>query len=64
MWDAWLTEVLQSWICVGHGTSPNNRQVDNGDLLLLDLGCEYYCCMSHLPTFIPVRQGFLNLDWS
>lgn len=44
----------------GHGTSPNNRQVDNGDLLLLDLGCEYYCYGSDITCTFPADGRFTS----
>jgi Xaa-Pro dipeptidase len=26
----------------GHGGAPNDKQMRDGDLLLFDMGCEYY----------------------
>jgi len=42
----------------GHGTSPNNRQVDSGDLFLLDMGCEYYCYGSDITCTFPAAGRF------
>lgn len=42
----------------GHSSAPNDRQVQEGDLVLLDMGCEYYRYGSDITCTWPVSGKF------
>eukprot|EP00878_Enallax_costatus_P033339 GHUV01036759.1.p1 GENE.GHUV01036759.1~~GHUV01036759.1.p1 ORF type:complete len:498 (+),score=81.20 GHUV01036759.1:186-1679(+) len=42
----------------GHGGAPNDRQMSDGDLLLFDMGCEYYRYGSDITCSWPVNGRF------
>lgn len=44
----------------GHAGAPNNRTVQNGDITLFDMGCEYYCYASDITCSFPVNGKFTD----
>lgn len=42
----------------GHAGAPNNRQLQDGDMMLCDMGCEYYGYDSDITTSFPVSGKF------
>ncbi|KAF5833683.1 Xaa-Pro dipeptidase (X-Pro dipeptidase) [Dunaliella salina] len=42
----------------GHASAPNNRQTREGDMMLMDMGCEYYRYGSDITTSWPVSGKF------
>eukprot|EP00960_Hanusia_phi_P039477 753915-Hanusia_phi.AAC.8 len=42
----------------GHAGAPNNRQLGEGDIVLNDLGAEYYCYASDITCSFPVSGKF------
>ncbi|KAK9815595.1 hypothetical protein WJX72_006529 [[Myrmecia] bisecta] len=44
----------------GHAGAPNNRQIADGDMLLLDMGCEYYRYASDITVSFPVNGRFTD----
>ena len=42
----------------GHAGKPNNRQLEDGDIALLDMGCEYACYASDITCSFPVNGKF------
>ena len=44
----------------GHAGAPNNRQLREGDIALLDMGAEYHCYASDITCSYPVTGKFSN----
>ncbi|XP_062501780.1 xaa-Pro dipeptidase-like isoform X2 [Corticium candelabrum] len=44
----------------GHAGSPNNRKMEDGDLVLCDIGSEYYCYASDITCTFPVNGKFTD----
>lgn len=44
----------------GHAGAPNNRQLGEGDLALLDMGAEYHCYASDITCSFPVNGKFTD----
>jgi len=42
----------------GHAGAPNNRQLEAGDMMVCDMGCEYYGYDSDITTSFPVGGKF------
>eukprot|EP01107_Rhizomastix_libera_P006067 TRINITY_DN2017_c0_g1_i1.p2 TRINITY_DN2017_c0_g1~~TRINITY_DN2017_c0_g1_i1.p2 ORF type:complete len:401 (+),score=95.55 TRINITY_DN2017_c0_g1_i1:380-1582(+) len=42
----------------GHAGKPNNRQIQDGELVLVDMGAEYHCYDGDLTTTIPANGKF------
>lgn len=42
----------------GHAGAPNSRQMQDGDLVLNDMGAEYYCYASDITCSFPVNGKF------
>ncbi|GAX86082.1 hypothetical protein CEUSTIGMA_g13495.t1 [Chlamydomonas eustigma] len=42
----------------GHAGAPNDRQMQEGDMVLVDMGCEYYHYGSDITTTFPVNGKF------
>ncbi|KAA6426409.1 MAG: xaa-Pro dipeptidase [Trebouxia sp. A1-2] len=42
----------------GHAASPNDREIGSNDMLLLDMGCEYYCYDSDITCSFPANGKF------
>jgi len=42
----------------GHAAAPNNRQIKDGELVLLDMGAEYNCYASDITRTYPVNGKF------
>jgi Xaa-Pro dipeptidase len=42
----------------GHAGAPNDRELQDGDMLLLDMGGEYYCYSSDITKSFPVNGKF------
>jgi Xaa-Pro dipeptidase len=42
----------------GHAGAPNNRQINDGEMVLLDMGAEYYCYASDITRSYPVNGKF------
>lgn len=42
----------------GHAESPNNKDIDDGDMALLDMGAEYACYCSDITCSFPVNGRF------
>eukprot|EP00873_Tetraselmis_striata_P015847 jgi/Tetstr1/436111/TSEL_024958.t1 len=42
----------------GHAGAPNNRQLEEGDMMVCDMGCEYYGYDSDITTSFPVGGKF------
>lgn len=42
----------------GHASAPNDRQIEDGDLVLLDMGCEYYRYGSDITCTWPSNGKF------
>ncbi|KAL3130945.1 hypothetical protein ABBQ38_000268 [Trebouxia sp. C0009 RCD-2024] len=42
----------------GHAASPNDREIGSNDMLLLDMGCEYYCYDSDITCSFPASGKF------
>uniref|UniRef100_A0A8W8KLX7 Peptidase M24 domain-containing protein n=1 Tax=Magallana gigas TaxID=29159 RepID=A0A8W8KLX7_MAGGI len=44
----------------GHASAPNSKQVQDGDLCLLDMGGEYYCYASDITCSYPGNGKFTD----
>lgn len=42
----------------GHSGEPNNKKMDDGDLCLLDMGCEYFCYASDITCSYPCNGKY------
>ncbi|XP_064486588.1 xaa-Pro dipeptidase-like [Ornithodoros turicata] len=42
----------------GHAGAPNERTVEDGDMCLFDMGCEYYCYASDITCSFPANGKF------
>lgn len=42
----------------GHAAAPNDRLIQNGDMLLFDMGAEYHCYASDITRSYPVNGKF------
>jgi len=42
----------------GHAGAPNNRRIEENDMILLDLGAEYYCYASDITRSFPASGHF------
>lgn len=42
----------------GHAALPNDRQIEDGDMVLMDCGCEYDCYDGDLTTSFPANGKF------
>ncbi|CAL8463429.1 g2963 [Coccomyxa elongata] len=42
----------------GHAGAPNDRQIEDGDMLLMDMGCEYYRYGSDITCSFPASGRF------
>lgn len=42
----------------GHAGAPNDRAIQDGDLCLFDMGCEYYCYSSDITCTFPANGRF------
>ncbi|VDN59709.1 unnamed protein product [Dracunculus medinensis] len=42
----------------GHANAPNDKQIEDGDLCLLDMGAEYNCYASDITTTFPANGKF------
>jgi Xaa-Pro dipeptidase len=42
----------------GHAGRPNDRQISEGDMLLLDMGCEYACYASDITNSFPAAGKY------
>lgn len=42
----------------GHAGAPNSRTIENGDMLLFDMGSEYYCYGSDITCSFPANGTF------
>jgi len=42
----------------GHAALPNDRQIQDGDMVLIDCGCEYHCYDGDLTTSFPANGKF------
>lgn len=42
----------------GHAGAPNNKVVEDGDMCLFDMGCEYYCYSSDITCSFPANGQF------
>jgi methionine aminopeptidase len=43
---------------LSHAGKPNNRQLQSGDMALLDMGAEYNCYASDITCSFPVSDSF------
>ena len=44
----------------GHAGRPNNRELEDGDIALLDMGAEYHCYASDITCSFPVNGRFTD----
>ncbi|XP_065827412.1 xaa-Pro dipeptidase-like [Oscarella lobularis] len=44
----------------GHAGNPNDKVIQNGDMCLFDMGCEYYCYGSDVTCSFPVNGHFTD----
>jgi len=44
----------------GHASEPNKRQIKNGDMMVLDMGAEYFCYASDITRSYPVNGKFTD----
>lgn len=42
----------------GHAAAPNDKTVNDGDMCLFDMGCEYYCYSSDITCSFPANGKF------
>lgn len=42
----------------GHGGAPNDKQLEDGDMMLNDMGCEFHCYVSDITCSFPVNGKF------
>ncbi|KAI1285452.1 Xaa-Pro dipeptidase [Halotydeus destructor] len=42
----------------GHSGAPNNKTIENGDICLFDMGCEYNCYASDITCSFPANGKF------
>lgn len=42
----------------GHAAAPNNKTIEDGDMCLFDMGCEYYCYSSDITCSFPANGKF------
>ena len=42
----------------GHAGAPNDQNVDNNDIVLFDMGAEYYCFCSDITCSYPASGKF------
>jgi len=42
----------------GHAGAPNSRTINDGDMALFDMGCEYHCYCSDITCSFPVNGKF------
>jgi len=42
----------------GHSGAPNSRTIEDGDMALFDMGCEYHCYCSDITCSFPVNGKF------
>ena len=42
----------------GHAGAPNSRQINDGEMVLLDMGAEYHCYGSDITRSYPVNGKF------
>lgn len=42
----------------GHAAAPNDKTVQDGDMCLFDMGCEYYCYSSDITCSFPANGKF------
>ncbi|KFM60988.1 Xaa-Pro dipeptidase, partial [Stegodyphus mimosarum] len=42
----------------GHAGAPNDKTVEDGDMCLFDMGCEYYCYASDITCSFPANGKF------
>ncbi|RWS20454.1 xaa-Pro dipeptidase-like protein, partial [Leptotrombidium deliense] len=44
----------------GHAAAPNNKTVNDGEMCLFDMGCEYHCYASDITCSFPANGKFSN----
>jgi len=44
----------------GHAGAPNDKTIEDGDMCLFDMGCEYYCYASDITCSFPVSGKFTS----
>eukprot|EP00435_Cladocopium_sp_Y103_P045623 s168_g13.t1 len=46
------------WRSLGHAGAPNDRKLEDGDIVLCDMGCELYCYASDITNSFPANGQF------